>query len=49
MPLFLFLSLITINWNKILAPLSTSVLLNTIRPGTISWLSGQMPQAASKL
>lgn len=42
MPLFLFLSLLTINWNEIFAPLATSVLLNTLRAGTISRLSGQI-------
>lgn len=46
---FLFLSLITINWNEILAPLATYGLLSDIRPGTTSWLSGQMSQVATKL
>lgn len=49
MLLFLFLSLITINWDKILAPVASSVLLSNIVPRTIFWLSGQMTQLRSKL
>lgn len=49
MLLFLLLSLITINWDKILTPVASSVLLSNIVPGTIFWLSGQMTQFVSKL
>lgn len=51
MLLFLFLSLITINWNKFLAPLATSVLVSSIMPETFFffWLSGQLTLAVSEL
>lgn len=44
----MFLSLITINWNEIFAPVATSVLLSNIRAGTISWLSGQVSKLHPK-
>lgn len=47
MLLFLFLSLITINWNKFLAPLATSVLVSSIMPETLFFFLAVRPIDAS--